>query len=137
MGVYCSVLICMFQGISFSSLCCVDVWDSVICELALQRAKLDLPFVPFTGTDPFRQFGLTHPLVVQLLEQLPGAHKCSNYKFSFHKPDKISSWREGVRKHLSLSLSLSLYLFVPPLSLISPHFVSFHMLILIFFPLPA
>ena len=76
-------------------------------ELALQRAKLDLPFVPFTGTDPYRQFGLTHPLVVQLIEQLPGASKCSNYNFSYHKPYKISSWREGVSELLLVRTSLA------------------------------
>lgn len=93
--------ITLFSSLPFSL--CSDIWESVVGELALQRAKLDLPFVPFTGTNPYRQFGLMHPLVVQLLEQLPGANKCSNYTFAYHKPDQLSSWREGVSQFQLLS----------------------------------
>ena len=46
-----------------------------------------------------RQFGLTQPLVVQLIEQLPNVEKCSEHDFHFHKPEKISSWQSQVRIH--------------------------------------
>ena len=48
------------------------------------------------GTDVYRQFGLRHPLVVQLLEQLPNSEKCSGYHFTYHHPEKLSSWQATV-----------------------------------------
>ena len=47
-------------------------------------------------TDPFRQFGLSEPVVMRLLEQLPSAEKCSNYCFKYHKPSAITSWKKAV-----------------------------------------
>ena len=72
-----------------------EVWDSVLSELEEQRSKLSLPYLP-CNQDVCRQFGLTHPLVVQLVEQLPHANRCSNYHFSYHKPSEMTSWRAHV-----------------------------------------
>ena len=44
----------------------------------------------------YRQFGLDHPLIVQLLEQLPNSERCSNYHFNYHPPHKILPWRKIV-----------------------------------------
>ena len=53
------------------------------------------------GTDVYRQFGLQHPLVVQLLEQLPNSEKCSGYHFTYHRPEKLSSWQATVSPFMS------------------------------------
>lgn len=66
---------------------------SVLSELQEQRHKLDLPYIPFSGTSVYRQFGLDQPLVVQLLEQLPNAERCSCYHFRYHTPEKRLLWR--------------------------------------------
>ena len=73
-----------------------EAWASVLWELQEQRSKLDLPFVPHSADSCYQQFGLTHPLVVQLLEQLPHANRCSGYEFSYHKPSEMTSWRAHV-----------------------------------------
>ncbi len=72
-----------------------DVWESVVSELEEQRAKLDLPYIPYSR-DVTRQFALSHPLVAQLIEQLPHANRCSSYNFSYHKPSEMTSWRAHV-----------------------------------------
>ena len=53
------------------------------------------------GTDVYRQFGLRHPLVVQLLEQLPSSEKCSGYHFTYHHPEKLSSWQATVSSFMT------------------------------------
>ena len=58
------------------------------------------------GTDVYRQFGLRHPLVVQLLEQLPNSEKCSGYHFTYHHPEKLSSWQATVSSFMACSFSL-------------------------------
>ena len=50
----------------------------------------------YSGTSVYRQFGLEDCLVVQLLEQLPNAQRCSCYQFQHHPPDKILPWRTKV-----------------------------------------
>ena len=55
------------------------------------------------GTDVYRQFGLQHPLVVQLLEQLPNSEKCSGYHFTYHRPEKLSSWQATVSPFMASS----------------------------------
>ena len=51
-----------------------------------------------------RQFGLSQPLVLQLLEQLPSVEKCSRHEFHYHNPAKLSSWQEVVSNICSHSL---------------------------------
>ena len=84
------------------------IWQSVISELQDARLKLDLPFIPFSSDSVYNQFGLSHDLVLQLLEQLPGQEKCSRHDFLFYQPDKVSSWQQTVSKGTCSSLS---YLF--------------------------
>ena len=74
-----------------------EAWESVLLDLAEQRLKLDLPYTP-CSKDAYRHFGLSHPLLVQLVEQLPRANRCSNYHFSYHKPSEMTSWRAHVSK---------------------------------------
>ncbi|KAL5494454.1 hypothetical protein EMCRGX_G015790 [Ephydatia muelleri] len=71
------------------------VWEMVVSELQQTRAKLALPFVPLDKTDPFRQFGLSEPAVVRLVEQLPSAERCCNYCFKYHKPAVVTSWKKA------------------------------------------
>ena len=59
---------------------------------------LDLPFVPHAPSSVYQQFGLTHPLVVQLVEQLPDASRCTEYQFKYHKPTQSKHWRSLVRE---------------------------------------
>lgn len=73
----------------------MKVWEMVVSELKQTRAKLALPFVTLDNSDPFRQFGLSEPAVVRLLEQLPSAEKCCNYCFKYHKPSVITSWKKA------------------------------------------
>ncbi len=70
-----------------------EVWCCVLSELQEQRAKLDLPYLSYPPSHVYRQFGLDHPLIVQLLEQLPGASRCTEYKFQYHKPPHSQHWR--------------------------------------------
>ena len=126
-----------------------ELWCSVIAELQLQRAKLDLPFVPYTGecvvclgpapttwspslcagTDVYRQFGLGHPLVVQLLEQLPNSEKCSGYHFTYHHPKKLSSWQATVSSFMACpSHCVLLHFPTLPGPLILPSSASFPLL---------
>ena len=72
-----------------------------------------------TGTDVYRQFGLRHPLVVQLLEQLPNSEKCSGYHFTYHRPEKLSSWQATVSFFMA-SLTVSLHFPTLPGLLILP-----------------
>ena len=81
-----------------SSLSPLAIWQSVISELQDARLKLDLPFIPFSSDSVYNQFGLSHDLVLQLLEQLPGQEKCSRHDFLFYQPDKVSSWQQTVSK---------------------------------------
>ena len=37
-----------------------------------------------SGLDGLALFGLNHPAVVYLIEQLYGAHNCTNYRFKYH-----------------------------------------------------
>ena len=75
------------------------------------------------GTDVYRQFGLRHPLVVQLLEQLPNSEKCSGYHFTYHHPEKLSSWQATVSSFMTCFFSLC---FTPlPGPLILPSLLSF------------
>ena len=53
-----------------------------------------IPLSPATSV--YRQFGLDQPLVVQLLEQLPNAKRCSHYHFLYHMPEKRLPWRTAV-----------------------------------------
>lgn len=85
-----------FRSSFIHSFVLAEVWESVLLELQEQRSKLELPFVPYSADSCYQQFGLTHPLVVQLLEQLPHANRCSEYQFSYHKPSEMSSWRAHV-----------------------------------------
>jgi hypothetical protein len=81
------------DGQQWSNTSLEELWVSVLSELQEQRHKLDLPYIPFSGTSVYRQFGLDHPLVLQLLEQLPNAERCSSYDFHYHPPDKRLPWR--------------------------------------------
>ena len=74
-----------------------DVWSHVLSELQEARAKLDLPYLSYPPTHVYRQFGLDHPLIVQLLEQLSDAPRCTEYKFQYHKPAHSKHWRALVR----------------------------------------
>ena len=65
------------------------------------------------GTDVYRQFGLQHPLVVQLLEQLPNSEKCSGYHFTYHRPEKLSSWQATVSPFMACPSSLFHSTFLP------------------------
>ena len=73
-----------------------DLWESVLRELQETRHKLDLPFVPYSTNCMTKQFGLSQPLVLQVLEQLPNNNKCSRHLFSYHQPSKLSSWQQAV-----------------------------------------
>ena len=86
------------------------------------------------GTDIYRQFGLCHPLVVQLLEQLPNSEKCSGYRFTYHHPEKLSSWQATVSSFMTCPSSLCftyLLFFIP-----SPYFPSWPSHPSLFFLLP-
>ena len=63
----------------------------------------------------YRQFGLGHSLVVQLLEQLPNVQRCSCYQFQHHPPQKRLPWRTKVPLASRCFISWFLLLF---------HFVS-------------
>ena len=56
------------------------------------RPAHSVPRLP-PGTSVYRQFGLGQSLVVQLLEQLPSAERCSRYSFAYHPPHQFSSWQ--------------------------------------------
>ena len=36
-------------------------------------------------------YGFTHPSLVYLLEQLPGAHRCHLYEFKYHREHAVSA----------------------------------------------
>ena len=78
-----------------------------------------------TGTDVYRQFGLRHPLVVQLLEQLPNSEKCSGYHFTYHRPEKLSSWQATVSFFMACLSSLFHSTFLPFLACSSFPYSSF------------
>jgi len=64
----------------------------VLSELQEQRAKLDLPYVSYAPCDGYRAFGLSHPLIVGLVEQLPEALRCREYQFKPHHPVPGVDW---------------------------------------------
>ena len=81
------------------------------------------------GTDVYRQFGLGHPLVVQLLEQLPNSEKCSGYHFTYHHPEKLSSWQATVSSFMACpSHCVLLHFPTLPGPLILPSSASFPLL---------
>ena len=65
------------------------------------------------GTDVYRQFSLCHPLVVQMLEQLPNSEKCSGYHFTYHHPEKLSSWQATVSSFMACPLQQCVLLHFP------------------------
>jgi len=36
-------------------------------------------------------YGFTHPSLIYLLEQLPGAHRCHLYEFRYHREHAVSA----------------------------------------------
>ena len=85
------------------------------------------PIHPDAGTDVYRQFGLHHPLVVQLLEQLPNSEKCGGYHFTYHHPEKLSSWQATVSSFMTCPISLCFtpFSYPNPGPLILPSLLSF------------
>ena len=40
-------------------------------------------------------YGFTHPSLIYLLEQLPGAHRCHLYDFRYHREPAVSPADDG------------------------------------------
>ena len=72
-----------------------ELWTSILYEVRSERARRNLPFAPH-NRPAVLQFGLHHPLVVQMIEQLPHADRCDLYTFTYHRPANLSSWRDHV-----------------------------------------
>jgi hypothetical protein len=61
-------------------------------EQLLQRvnvARLNSDFSALNVNRGVSFFGFNDPWIIQLIEVLPGAVKCRNYKFQFVNPDKL------------------------------------------------
>ena len=80
-----------------SVLLCYIVHVQCTCMYTFNVETLMLPFIlthPLLLVDHvMRQFGLSQPLVVQLIEQLPNVEKCSRHTFRFHLPENLTSWQ--------------------------------------------
>jgi len=62
-------------------------------------------------------FGFTHPSLVYLLEQLPGAHRCHLYDFRYHREHAVSAADDDDDVSLFIITYLFTYLF---------HYITLH-----------
>jgi len=67
----------------------IEAWKSVTERVQDARLSAHMKPVSFIGIDGLQMCGLTHPAVVYLLEQLPGAQYLRNYKFKHHETQYI------------------------------------------------
>ncbi|XP_054717366.1 uncharacterized protein LOC129226762 [Uloborus diversus] len=67
-----------------------DAWKKVYEELQDARIAAHMKNISIDpeDIDGFHMLGLDSPALTYLLEQLPGAEKCADYNFTFHKPGK-------------------------------------------------
>ncbi|XP_064257916.1 LOW QUALITY PROTEIN: histone-lysine N-methyltransferase 2B-like [Passer domesticus] len=61
-------------------------WRAVLERVQEARANAHLRHLSFAGMSGLRLLGIHHDAVVFLLEQLPGAGRCSRYRFRYHPP---------------------------------------------------
>jgi len=63
-----------------------DIWKEMLDKLNEMRIDQKLPPLLFNESEAFDFFGLAKFPTSYLAEQLPGGHKCRDYKFQFHLP---------------------------------------------------
>jgi len=60
-------------------------------------------------------YGFTHPSLIYLLEQLPGAHRCHLYEFKYHREPAVSALDDDDDVSLPVCAACSLTFFLASL----------------------
>jgi len=74
------------HGWSSESSSLQELWKELMGEINNLRTDIKLKPLPVEGGDAYDFLGVTKEFMCYLIEQLPGGHKCRQYKFQHHLP---------------------------------------------------